>query len=263
MARHVPTGQTRKMSPIIWVLLSFPLLLILQRWIQQHLQGVMLLLTGNHDVATYLYFALMLPGVFLHELSHWLTAGLLGVRTGRFVLWPQRTKTGVRLGYVEYYRNGLGPVRESLIGMAPMLYGLAAIILITHFRFGLTDIVTLVQSESGAEMVAAVQRIFATPASFVWLYLLFAISNTMLPSKSDRRAWPGLLLILVTAGIALYFLDLLPVLVQGIANVSDAAVYYLALAFGMTAVVDVVAFVIIGVLELLLGRLRRQHVRYD
>jgi len=53
-------------------------LLVLERWIHRHLQGIGLLVTRDPDLATILYSAFFLPGVALHESSHWIVAKALG-----------------------------------------------------------------------------------------------------------------------------------------------------------------------------------------
>ena len=118
--------------PFIWVALTLPILLFLQRWIHRHLHGVAFLLTGNKNWAVVLYAIILFPGVLLHEFSHWLTATLLGVRTGSFSVLPRTKSDGsVQLGYVEYYKtSSVGPIRESLIGSAPLVTGTAVILLI-------------------------------------------------------------------------------------------------------------------------------------
>ncbi|MFO7682523.1 MAG: hypothetical protein R6X34_20995, partial [Chloroflexota bacterium] len=94
------------LMPFIWVTLAFIVLLFLQRWIHTHLHGLSLLITGKPEYAVILYALVLFPGVLLHELSHWLAASLLGVRTGRFSLLPRRQPDGsIQLGYVEYYKG--------------------------------------------------------------------------------------------------------------------------------------------------------------
>ena len=74
----------------------------LKRWITAHIQGVAFLLTSSPKVAMWLFWGLFLPGTMLHELSHWFTAILLGVRTSRFSLWPQMKKGGeLQMGSVQ------------------------------------------------------------------------------------------------------------------------------------------------------------------
>ncbi|MCB0028590.1 MAG: hypothetical protein KDE28_11820, partial [Anaerolineales bacterium] len=76
-------------TALVWLLVSLPVLLLLQRWIHRHLQGVALLLTGKVQLAVVVYALVLFPGVLLHELSHWLMATILFVRTGKVSLFPQ------------------------------------------------------------------------------------------------------------------------------------------------------------------------------
>ena len=91
------------------------------------------------DLALIMYSLLMLPGVLLHEGSHWLAATFLGVRAGRFSVVPERLADGtLRLGYVE--TEHADPLRESLIGVAPLLSGAAAIIFVGYSRLGVAPL---------------------------------------------------------------------------------------------------------------------------
>jgi len=83
----------RKMSLLtswLWLVISLVPLIVLERWIHRHLQGVWLLLVRDADLALILYSLLMLPGVLVHEASHWVAATLLGVKAGRFSVVPER-----------------------------------------------------------------------------------------------------------------------------------------------------------------------------
>jgi len=64
---------------MLWLILTFLLLLVLTQWITKHVQGIGYLLTEDGQIALILYFLLILPGVFLHEISHALVAWLLRV----------------------------------------------------------------------------------------------------------------------------------------------------------------------------------------
>src|SRR5512136_2718400 len=105
-------------TPLLWLIVLFAPLLSVKRWLSRHLQGVGLLFFGNHEGATALHYIVLLPGVILHELSHWLAAKLMGVRTAGISLMPQVKRGGtVRLGAVKVGKSD--PLRESLIGLAP------------------------------------------------------------------------------------------------------------------------------------------------
>ena len=191
--------MNESLMPIIWVIIALPVLLLMQRWIQTHLHGISLLLTGKPERAMYLYAFILFPGVLIHELSHWLTAKLLGVRTGSLSLLPRRGADGtLQLGYVEYYRSKtLDPVRESLIGGAPLIVGTAVILLISYNIFSVPDLAVAVQSGDMDTVVVALSDFFQTRLILLWIYLIFAISNAMMPSKSDRRAWPAFVVAMI------------------------------------------------------------------
>ena len=250
--------------PIILAVTAFVLLFFLQRWVHTHLHGLSLLLMGNAERATILYALVLLPGVFLHESSHWLTAKLLGVRTAGFSLIPRRQANGsVQLGYVQYYKTAdLGPIRESLIGGAPLIVGTAVILLIGFQLFNLPELLTAMQAGDVDLLSAALRQLFEANDLFLWLYLIFAIANAMMPSASDRRAWPAFFAMTGAAIVILFILDLQGVLWQGIGEPTAVIFGYLGLAFGMGVAVDFVAIVVIITLEALVSKIRGVNVVY-
>ncbi|MFQ5421011.1 MAG: hypothetical protein ACE5EY_11700, partial [Anaerolineae bacterium] len=233
--------MNQTLVPILWVAMALPTLLLIQRWIHRHLHGVSLLAAGKAERAVALYALILLPGVLLHEVSHWLMATFVGVRTGSFSLWPRPQADGsVQLGYVEYYKGRtLGPIRESLIGGAPLLAGTAVILLIGFRVFGVADLTTAVQSGDVNSLATALDSLFQTNDFLVWLYLLFAIGNGMMPSRSDRRAWPAFLLILGGTAVLLAVLGIEKVIFAGVANLAADIFGYLGLALSMIIAVDI------------------------
>jgi hypothetical protein len=252
------------LMPFIWVALALPILLLMQRWIHTHLHGISLLLMGKQERAVILYAIVLFPGVLLHELSHWLMATLLGVRTGSFSLLPRRQADGsVQLGYVEYYKSStLGAFRESVIGGAPLVTGTAVILLIGFRIFGVTDLTAAIQSGDVDTLVTALGQVFAVPDFLVWLYLLFAISNAMMPSRSDRRAWPALILTLVGTAVILMLLGIQDVIFAGIANYAAIIFGYLGSALSMAIAVDILFMVFLSLVEALVSRIKGVNVVY-
>ena len=253
------------LTPIIWVLVTFPIVLLLERWIQLHLQGTAFLLTNRRNASLAIYAIIMFPGVLLHELSHWIVAKLVGVRTGKFSLWPELMKDGtLRLGYVEYYKTkDVGPMRESMIGIAPLVFGLAAVVLIGIYIFGGGELVLIMNADEPDRLSAVINYIFAVPDVWLWLYLLFAISNAMMPSPSDRKAWPLFFgIVIVLLGI-LYFLGFQDLLWLGLVGPVATVFTYVAIALGITIVVDLIFMLLIGSTEWLIGRMRGVYIDYD
>lgn len=256
--------MSQDLMPFIWVGLAFPVLLLLQRWIHTHLHGVSLLAMGKPERAVIIYALILFPGVALHEVSHWLMASLLGVRTGSFSLFPQRQPDGsIQLGYVEYYKGStLGPIRESLIGGAPLIAGTAVILLIGFHIFDVTNLAAAVQAGQVQPLTLALGDIFGTSDFFVWLYLLFAVGNAMMPSPSDRKAWPAFLGILAILAVVAYLIGVQQAVVAGLVGPATKVFGYLGIALSMVIGVDLFFMALIAAVEGIIGRFRGVSVIY-
>ena len=251
--------------PFLAAAVGLVLLLLTQRWIHAHLHGVSLLLTGRPDWALYVYALVLLPGVILHEVSHFLAARMMGVRTGGISVMPRRQPDGtLQLGYVEYYRGRmLDPMRESLIGGAPLITGTLAIWLIANRVFGVTNLTAAVQTGDVSAVAGAMSQFVAAPAFLVWLYFLFAIGNAMLPSKSDRHAWPAFLLFLMGLTMLIAFATRGSAMMDDLARPVATFFLYLATALFTAFAVNVLFFFAITAAEWLLSRARGMSVVYS
>src|SRR5512134_3658848 len=124
-----------QLSGFLWFLFMLVPLIIIQRLLHREIQAVFLILTRDTRVTMGIFSMLFLPGVFLHELSHFVMAKILRVRTGKFSIFPQSLPNGrLQLGYVETARSDV--VRDSLIGAAPLIAGtlFIAYVAIEHFE---------------------------------------------------------------------------------------------------------------------------------
>lgn len=250
--------------PFVWAAVAIICLLFMQRWIHAHLHGLSLLLVGRPDWAIIVYAIILFPGVVLHEVSHWLMATVSGVRTGGFSVLPRRQPDGsLQLGYVEYYKSrNLDPIRESLIGAAPLITGTATILIIGHHVFGVTSLADAIRTGDIAILSEAMVQLLATPNFLVWLYLIFAISNAMMPSKSDRHAWPGFLFIMGIVTVAIAFLARSTALLDNLSRPVAVLFGYLGTAFSIAIAVDLVCMAVMALLEWALGRIRGASVVY-
>jgi hypothetical protein len=250
--------------PIWWVLLSIPILVFVQRWLHRHIHGLAFLITGKRNWAVVLYAIILFPGVLLHEISHWLTANLLGVRTGSFSVLPKSKADGsIQLGYVEYYKSAnVGPIRESLIGSAPLITGTAAVLLIAFQVFDITSLASAAESGDIESLSQAITTLFATGDFFIWLYLIFAISNAMMPSSSDRKAWPAFALIMLALALILYVIGLQDLMIAGLAGPVATVFGYLGLAFSLTIGVDLFMILFVYILEWIISRFKGVEVVY-
>ena len=235
-------------------------LVLLERWIHQHLHGIGLLLTGSQDAAVLLYALPLLPGVVLHELSHWLVAKLLGVKTAKMSLLPKRQRGGrVQLGSVIVQQTDA--VRASLIGIAPLVSGSLVVLVIGQRTLGVGLLGEALRTENIGVIFSAWLTALRAPDMWLWLYLLFAVANAMLPSPSDRETWLPVILFLAGVVVVAYVLGFSSFLLE-LAPLVVTALRWLAAAFGMTLVADVPFVILIVCAEWLLGTLRGQRVFY-
>lgn len=173
---------------VFWLLLSLTLLLFFQRLLHREIQAVFLLITRRVDVSQALFALLFFPGVLLHELSHYLLARTLLVRTGRFSLIPRSMPDGrLQLGYVETARTDL--IRDALIGAAPLIAGGLFVAYAGQSRLGLLGFWETVRQSGSQALPAAWSAVYHRSDFWLWLFLAFTVSSTMFPSRSDRRAW--------------------------------------------------------------------------
>jgi len=243
--------------PLLWLAAALALLLLIERWIHRHLQGVMLLLTGDPDIAVVLYALPLLPGIVIHELSHALSALLLGVRVGRISIRPKRAGQRIQLGFVPVERTDAA--RASLIGLAPLLTGCAAILLIGYRVFGLGAAGTALPAGDWASLAGGM---VGAADFWFWAYLIFAIGNTMLPSRADRQAWPPVMLFLLLIGVSVWLVGLGPMVIESLAASLVAALRWLTLMCAITIAVDLPFVLLIALAERLLGRIKGVRVEY-
>ncbi len=245
---------------LFWLIVTFLILLFLSRWIERHTQGLGFLLSGNQATAVWLYFFLFLPGIFIHETSHYVTAKLLGVKTGNFRLWPTVKRGGqLILGSVQV--RGAGPLRHSLIGAAPLFWGSAVVMLIGRFLH--FDVLGAALAGGNVEQILALTgQSLSTPDFWLWLYLLFAVANSMLPSAADRLYWtPVLLFFGVIAALMIGF-DIMPVISDSVQEFINTFFAFMVSSFSIAVAVDLFFILFIVVVETLIGFVTGRRLQY-
>jgi len=243
-----------------WLIGAFLLLLVLSRWIERHTQGLGFLLSNNQATALWLYFFLFLPGILVHETSHYVTATLLGVKASNFKLWPTLKKGGqLVLGSVQV--RGAGPLRHSLIGAAPLFWGSALVMLIGRFLH--FDALGPALTGGNVEQILALTgQSLSTPDFWLWLYLLFAVANSMLPSPADRLYWTPVLLFFGVIAALMVGFDMMPVISDSMQEGVNAFFAFMASSFSIAVGVDLFFVVFIFVLEALIGFVTGRRLQY-
>ncbi|MGD8243734.1 MAG: hypothetical protein PVI63_00895 [Anaerolineae bacterium] len=102
-----------------------------------------------------------------------------------------------------------------------------------------------------------------TPDIWLWLYLIFAISNTMLPSQTDREAWTPIMLFLALAVALAWFAGLGPAIVNRLGQPLDLATRWLTTVYAFTVVVDLPFVLLITLVERIMARVKGVRVEYS
>ena len=160
------------------------------------------------------YSLLFLPGTVLHELSHWIVAEILQVRTGEITILPDFEGKGEsqRLGSVATARSD--PFRGFLIGVAPFITGLGSLIVL-------------------GRMLELGWGIYPAWQIALLIYGIMVISNSMMISKEDQRTWPFIILIIIRIIIVLYRMQ--PDLSPSISLLASSTLSKLNIVLGVTA----------------------------
>jgi hypothetical protein len=163
-------------------------LVFLQRGLHREFQAVFLITTRHEDVSIWLFSLLFFPGVLLHELSHFVSAKLLRIETGKFSLIPHTMPDGrLQMGYVETAQSDV--IRDSIVGVAPLVFGCLFIAYAAIFEMHLLDLWELLRTGQTELFLAGLRLLPAISDFWLWFYLTFTVSSTMMPSASDRHAW--------------------------------------------------------------------------
>ncbi|MBI5044966.1 MAG: hypothetical protein HZC02_03500 [Candidatus Levybacteria bacterium] len=210
-------------------------LFFLSKSLHKKLSLVLYQLTQNITITTYTLAFFFFPGTLIHELSHYLTARLLFIHTGKMSLFPKREGDSIKLGSVEIARTD--PFRRILVGISPFLMG-TTIIVLSLFTF-----------EN--------QKLWNSPWAIVMLlYILFEIGNTMFSSKKDLE---GTLFILIfiailtilgyAAGFKIPFEEITHLLNQDVISTISKGCFYLLFPIGVNLILIISLYLLSQILQ--------------
>jgi hypothetical protein len=244
---------------LFWLLISLVIFVFLQRFLHREIQAFFLILTRSPGVAQVIFALIFFPGVLLHESSHFLFAKILGVETGKFSLIPQSQPDGkLRLGYVETASGGF--IRDALIGVAPLATGSLFVAYAAIYQMHMLPLWDVMRNAEWGTFRAILASIPLEPDFWLWFYLTFTISSTMMPSQSDRHAWlplgfllVGLLAAAILAGAGTWML-------ANLATPFNQFLQALAMIFGLSGVLHSLLILPFFLLHKLMARLTRLDV---
>lgn len=190
--------------------------------------------TGSHKATVNVLAFFFLPGTFVHEMAHALTAGFCLVGVHDIHLFPKVEEHGIKLGSVEIDKTD--PFRRALIGVAPVLWGVGVLL----------GIAWLLETKIPIN--------FGTWWLIILLgYLVFVISNTMFSSKKDME---GLIivnvLLIAVIGALLIFKVYTPFLwIANLLNTHSDFIFKLNLYLLVPILVDILIYGIFKLFKLI------------
>ena len=241
-----------------WVLTAglFILLRQLERWLHQHIFKVGWLVTKSFQTTTILYYTFFLPGIALREFSYWLVAGILNVHARSSIQWPEPQEIAeLDLSFVELSRN-TSPFKLAIITLAPIVSGLVMVWIIGHNLLNFTTFFNTLSTGELGDVAGAFRNLAQATDFWLWIYLLFVVSNTMTPKLKNLR---GLRVVLLGFAITIVTLFLIGAgnqvifgtLAEPMSNISDL----LTAVFVIIICIDLIFVGILGTIEAVIERI--------
>jgi hypothetical protein len=237
------------------LVLSVITLSFFRDFLNRYIYHYLLFVVRNNRVATLIFALLFLPGVALHEISHWIMAKILFVETHRFSLIPEWLEEGtLRFGFVEMSKTDR--FRSALIALAPLFSGVVVVLWIGFTHLNLDVVLAGIEGLDWDLVWEGLEIFMRTPDVLLWIYLLLAISNTMLPSPSDYKAWlpAGIILGVIYATVVI--LSIGSETNSWLVGLANTFAETLLRAFGVAAVVNLCLVVPLWLGDRLIRRIR-------
>lgn len=170
---------------MIYSLITFVALIVtlsaLRTKLVYEISGISLLLFGSTKPGLGFYSLIFLPGTIIHELSHWIVAEVLQVRTGEISIFPDDAEGNTqRLGSVATEKTD--PFRGFLIGLAPFISGVLILVVL-------------------GQLLSVGWGVYIWWQLVLIVYGIIVVGNSMMISSSDRRSWPFIVILFALLGI--------------------------------------------------------------
>jgi hypothetical protein len=161
----------------------------LERLMHEHIFKVGWLVTKNYRTTTILYYIFFLPGVVLNQVVLWLAAGILNVRADRAIQWPaQQEVAELHLDFVKLTKK-VSELKLAVIHTAPLVVGVLCVLFISNnlLRFG--QVVPYLNQLTWDNAAQVLNFLTNAPDFWLWTYVMFTISNVMMPDFRNLRGW--------------------------------------------------------------------------
>jgi hypothetical protein len=253
---------TDLIAPWLTLLLILLPLVYAEQWIHRHMFGIGYLLTLDKAQATGFYYIIFFPGVLLHEIIQWLVAGALNVKVKKINPYPKTQENGtIRYDFVVIEKTTR--LNAMLIGGLPFVIAGAIVYYISTEILQLDALLVAFGTGDLREIGQGITDLLSTGDVWLWLYLLFTVSNGMIPTKEDRQGW----LLILGAGfaitIAFVFLGFNVFVEETLSGPVAHALELVSTALSAILFIDVAFILFLGLVEDALERYRGQKMDYN
>ena len=146
------------------------------------------------------------------------------------------------------------------IGAAPLVVGGIAVAYIGLVHLGVPTVWEAFMTRDMPILMEVLRDLPAQTDFWLWFYLVFAVSSTMLPSAADRRAWPALGLFVGLVLVLGLLVGAGPWMLANAAPYLNRALRAVAVVVGITITVHLVLLPPAWSLRVALSRLTRMQV---
>ena len=161
-----------------------------------------------------------MPGIVIHEVSHFIIAGLLGVKTGDFSFTPQLLENNkIKAGSLKISKTD--PIRQTFIGLAPIIIGLSLIGYLSSLKIPNYYLL------------------------FTVYYFLFSISTTMYSSKKDLEAILFPIILIIFLSLVLWLGSFKISFSKDLLNTAYAVLQFINLGLIKTVLINLVILFLI------------------
>lgn len=236
----------------------------LERWLHQHIFKVGWLVTNQFQTTTILYYAFFLPGIVLNQFIVWAVAGLLNVRADRSIAWPEKQEIGeLKLNFIKLSKN-VGAFRLAVISTAPLLIAIAVIWHIANNILNIPGFLSMMRDGTLTNLTEAINSFTAATDFWIWVYLAFTISNTMMPDFQNLRGWRIVVSAIAIIIVVLYILGagnavMLDVMQGPITNSLNALSSIFAVIIGL----NLFMVAVLGTLEAIIERITGHSATFE
>jgi len=193
-----------------------------------------------------------------------MVAGILDIRAERAIQWPEKQEIAeLRLNFIKIGKN-VSSLKLAIITLAPLVAALVVIWFIANNVIPINEFAARISTGKLADVTGAISFITATPDFWLWIYLAFTISNTMMPSLKDLRGFRIIIVIIVVISIGFVAVGVGNEVVMTflVGPVSDA-LYMLASVLTIIIGVDILVTAILGTIEAVIERVTGDSATFE